>query len=152
VYRALGGRTLAVYLGTIIAGSMGAGLLFDSLLPVGALALPEHHGEDPAWWELGSAVVLSAMMLWFALSDLRSLIARKTAASRPESIELAVAGMTCNGCRTKLESALLGTDGVDAAVVILEPGSARIWGTLDAAGLSEAVDKAGFTPLAGSGE
>ena len=111
VYRALGGRTLAVYLGTIVAGSVGAGLLFEALPWLlemdSSWQAPGHHGEDPAWWELGSAAILSAMMLWFALGDLRSLIARKTAAHRPESVELAVAGMTCNGCRSKLENALL---------------------------------------------
>jgi len=151
VYRTLGRRTLAVYLGTIIVGSMAAGLLFDSLLPTAASALPGHHGMA-LWWQTAAAIVLTALLAWFALADLRAFISRKTSAGRPESIEMSVAGMTCNGCRGKLEAALLGTAGVDAAVVILEPGSARVWGSLDEAGLGKAVSDAGFTPLAASAD
>ena len=146
VYRALGARTLGVYLGTIVAGSIGAGLLFDSLLPVGLATMPLHeHGAR--WWELGSAVGLCALLLWFALDEVRSRLGRMTAeASDKTSVEVRVDGMTCNGCRTRLEKALLDTPGVDAAVVILEPGSARVWGKIDSKSLNEAVLAAGYTP------
>ena len=145
VYRALGIRTLLIYLGTIIVGSVGAGLLFDSLLPTAIAAMP-HHQHGMRWWELGSALILCPLTLWFALDELLSFINKTRAeASNTASIELAVDGMTCNGCRTGLEKALLATPGVDAAVVILEPGSARVWGSLDAKGLQQAVSKAGYT-------
>ena len=99
------------------------------------------------WWELGSALILCPLTLWFALDEFRSWMNKARAeASNTTSIELPVDGMTCNGCRTGLEKALLATPGVDAAVVILEPGSARVWGSLDAKGLQQAVSKAGYTP------
>jgi len=152
VYRALGARTLSVYLGTIIAGSIGAGLLFDSLLPS---ALPElaHHIHGVRWWELTSAIILCSLLSWFAVDDMRSWMGRARAeASEQSNIQVGVDGMTCNGCRTRLEKALLGTPGVDAAVVILEPGSAKVWGSLDDQGLRAAVVAAGYTPRDGTSE
>ncbi len=146
VYRALGARTLSIYLGTIMVGSITAGLLFDSLLPD---ALPDMalHLHGARWWELASTIVLCGVVAWFAFDDLRAWLSRARAeASEKTNLEVGVDGMTCNGCRTRLEKALLGTPGVDAAVVTLEPGSAKVWGSLDDQSLREAVVAAGYTP------
>ena len=146
VYRALGIRTLSIYLSTIVVGSLSAGLLFDSLLPTAISTMP-HHQHGMRWWELGSTLILCSLTLWFALDELRSWLHKARAeASDTTSIEVSVDGMTCNGCRTGLEKALLNTPGVDAAVVILEPGSARVWGELDTKSLQQAIIKAGYTP------
>lgn len=150
VYRALGGRTLAVYLGTIVVGSIAAGLLFDSLLPVGAVALP-HHGNGPAWWELGSALLLTGVLACFALGELRTALTRAMTSRRTADLELAVEGMTCNNCRTRLETALLATPGVKSAVVVLEPGGASVWGDVDEQTVREAISEAGYTPLPAQG-
>ena len=48
IFRALGKRALAVYLATIIAGSLAAGLLFDFLL-AGAARSAGHLHEEGAW-------------------------------------------------------------------------------------------------------
>ncbi|MGI9458290.1 MAG: permease [Aeoliella sp.] len=69
VHRTLGSRSLVVYLTTIIAGSVLAGLLFDTLIPPasGNVDPPQH---DSKGWQIASALVLIALVLWFAASDL----------------------------------------------------------------------------------
>ena len=57
------------------------------------------------------AVILSAMLLWFAIEDLRSLISRRKALAASDSVDIAVEGMTCGGCASRLERLLLATDG-----------------------------------------
>lgn len=72
VYRGFGWRALAAYLGTIVVGSIAAGLLYEAFFPgleVGAAATqPHEHGA--AWWELASALVLAAWVAWCAARDL----------------------------------------------------------------------------------
>jgi uncharacterized protein len=71
VYRTLGGRVLAVYLGTIIVGSMAGGLLFEHLLPASAITSAHaHHHERFAWWHTVSALVVIALCGYFAMKEL----------------------------------------------------------------------------------
>ena len=143
IYRTLGKRALAIYLGTIVVGSVGAGLLFDSLLATGATAPGHAHGEA-TWWAVAGAVVLLALMGWFALGDLRRLAGRLRAAGET-TLELRVAGMTCGGCTSKLERALSREDGVEGVDVSLEREMAVIRGAIDERRIRLAVERAGFT-------
>ncbi|CAA7615189.1 heavy metal translocating P-type ATPase [Magnetospirillum sp. UT-4] len=69
--------------------------------------------------------------------------------SVPEAeVRLAIGGMTCAACSTRLEKVLARVPGVTAAEVNLATEQARVVapaGTLSAADLVAAVDKAGFT-------
>lgn len=155
VYRALGGRTLAVYLSTLIGGSLAAGLFFDSVLSAAPTDALHHHGEG-SWWQALSAVALALMLLWFAFEDLRSLVQhrRASAAARHQDespIEVEVAGMTCGGCSSRLERALNATAGVRVARVDLEAERATVSGTISAADILMVIQKEGFRgTLAGS--
>lgn len=73
VYRILGGRVLAVYLGTIIVGSIGGGLLFEHLLPASTISSAHiHHHEHFSWWNTVSAIVVVALCGYFALKELQN--------------------------------------------------------------------------------
>ncbi len=61
----------------------------------------------------------------------------------PEPVTLQVEGMTCNGCRGKVERALAQVEGVESASVDLESKLARITGTATVAALIAAVVEAG---------
>jgi uncharacterized membrane protein YraQ (UPF0718 family)/copper chaperone CopZ len=145
IYRALGRRPLAVYLATLIIGSLGAAFVFDSLLPSAATAAVHLHAED-TWWAIASSVVLLALMVWFALDDLRGLIARwsRRAPVGASQIEIGVSGMTCGSCTSKLENALRKEKGVTAVEVTLDPGRAVVGGTIDRGRLRRIVEQAGF--------
>ena len=68
VHRTFGTKTLAIYLLTVVFGSLGFALAFDWLLTGQAVSLPGHaHGAG--WWEVGSALLLLAAMGYFAWDE-----------------------------------------------------------------------------------
>ena len=74
---------------------------------------------------------------------------KKTGFSVPSrSFDLAIEGMTCSACSTRLEKVLSKLDGVDGASVNLATSNARVSvtsGTLSVSDLIVAVERAGFT-------
>lgn len=167
VFRGFGRRALAVYLATIIVGSVGFGVLFDFVLS-GDAAAGMAHAHRPAWWATASALALVALLAYFAAEDLRRLAGRRLAArgmlpaelqageaaaagadgnGRVDGVrEVAVEGMVCGGCVNRLESALRQTRGVSAAEVTLEPGRAVVHGTIGDSELRAAIEAAGYQP------
>ncbi|MEQ8846972.1 permease [Botrimarina sp.] len=77
VSRALGGRAVAVYLTTIILGSVLGGWLFERLLADHFAVAPEGvghtHGHAAAWWEVAAAAVLG---VWLAACAVREAASR----------------------------------------------------------------------------
>ena len=149
VYRALGRRTLAVYLATIIVGSVACGLLFEGLIPTDVRAAVGHvHHDAPHWWTAAAAVVLVALLGWFAVDDVRRLLRPKTSSPRAPadagSVELAVEGMTCLNCVARLEQSLARQPGVASAAVTLEPGRAVVHGAVSAEEVRRWIAQAGF--------
>jgi uncharacterized membrane protein YraQ (UPF0718 family)/copper chaperone CopZ len=145
IYRALGRRTLAIYLGTIIAGSLAAAFLFDFVIVTATGAAAHLHGEG-SWWAVGSSLILLGLLAWFALDDLRRLLARwfgRQAVDEPR-IEIGVTGMSCGGCAAKLEKALINEKGVAAVEVTLNPGRAVVSGSIDIKRLREIIEQVGF--------
>lgn len=149
IYRGFGRRTLAVYLGTITAGSIGFGVLFDWLLSSAGAAAPAMLHAHGRWWEVAAASLLLALLAWFAWDDLRRWLSdrRQVPASASARHRIEVGGMTCNGCASRLESALRATSGVRAVEVSLEAGQALVQGEVDDARLRQVVREAGFQPL-----
>ena len=145
VYRALGWRSLSVYLSTIVVGSLLAGLAFNHLI----VATPTHlHSHDhlSGWWRILSGVALAAMIGWFAVEDLARWLRKREASSNShqDSLVLNVTGMTCNGCAATLEKALQSRSDVQSADVSFDLGQAVIHGTASLAELSETVRNTGF--------
>jgi len=141
IYRALGRRTLAIYLGTIIIGSLAAAYVFDFVLVTAADSVAHLHGEG-SWWAVGSAIALLGLLGWFALEDLRRLFRRRRVAG--PQIEIGVSGMTCGGCVSKLEKALKDEAGVAAVEVTLNPGRAVVSGSIDKVRLHQIIKQLGF--------
>jgi len=63
------------------------------------------------------------------------------------SIELEIAGMTCNHCVARATKALEAVSGVESVQVTLEPGGAVVNGDAAADALVAAVKEAGYTAL-----
>lgn len=149
VYRALGGRTLAVYLLTIVGGSLVAGLAFNRLIDPSVVAVHSHeHGAT--WWRIASAVILAAMIAWFAVRDAKHWLSRR---SRPASVAgdsqtISVAGMTCDGCAAKLERILEAHQQIQRADVSFAEGQATVSGSATHETLRGLIKQAGFVPEA----
>lgn len=145
VYRALGGRSLLVYLLTIVSGSLLAGLAFNQLLVINVSHLHAHE-HLTGWWRIASAIVLAALIARFAADDAVHWFRKwspATAAVGP-ALTVRVAGMTCNGCAAKLEKALQATSTVQSARVSFQEGKAVVQGAASLDEVRATVASAGF--------
>lgn len=70
VYRTLGKRALSIYLTTVVIGSVLCGWLFGFLIDADGVATAHVH-EQHAWWSTASAILLLALLCWFAGEDIR---------------------------------------------------------------------------------
>mgnify|MGYP001422234858 CR=1 FL=1 len=148
VYRGFGRRALTIYLLTIVVGSMLAGFAFEEILSqTDASGQVEHLHE--AWWAVACGVVFCGLMGFFAIEELRNRLRRAATLDGEGATihELSVAGMTCNGCVNKLRGRLEALEGVAAVEVFLEPGSARVQGTITVDQFRQTIEDAGFTPV-----
>lgn len=151
VHRAFGPRILAVYLFTLVGGSVGAGLFFDSVVVADTTAtmVGHDHGATAGapWWMVGSAVLLLGAFVWFAIEDaVETWRAFRRSATPAQAIEISVDGMTCQGCARKVRHAVGAVPGVEDVEITLDPGLVRIQGTVDPERLRLAVRNAGFAP------
>lgn len=144
IYKALGARVLAIYLGVLVVGSMLGGLLFESLISPEAIAKVQAHDHGPASWQVGAAVLLLLLLSFFAFDDLRRWLARRRAVPAQDLLSLPVVGMTCEGCVRHLENKVKAEPGVDGVVVSLNPGRVEARGRIDEARLREVVREAGY--------
>ena len=159
VYRAFGRQVTGVYLTTVIVGSVGFAMLFETVVGGAALQRGPMHEHGVAWWATGSAVLLVLMFGWFGLQEFRRwrrqaaatrrIVATQEAAGAAAgaaagTIEIAVGGMTCGNCAEAVETALLAEPGVEMARVNLNRGSATVWGIAPLSVLKAAVQSAGF--------
>lgn len=155
VYRGFGRKVTAVYLTTVIVGSLGFAVLFESLIGGAAVRAGHAHEHGVPWWAATSAILLLLMFGWFGLQEFRRWrrnvradrwSTEQVAAGEPggRAVEIAVTGMTCGNCADAVESALLAAPGVQAARVDLTGGTATVWGATAASTLREAVQDAGF--------
>lgn len=145
VYRALGGPTLAVYLGTVIVASIAFGMGFDFVIG-GQDATPALHDHATrAWWEVAAAVVLILLLAMLSVRRFDKRTSPAVAGTTDDTATLQVEGMSCAHCAASVKAALEDLDDVDEAVVDLGSGLVRIrGGELHRELLSAAVRRAGF--------
>ncbi len=147
VYRQFGGRVVAVYLGTIIVGSVLGAVAFDVFLSgLAAQTVAVHHHETHPWWAHASGLILVGLFAWFAVADVRRWWQRRMSGTTRPQIELriAVQGMRCANCVAHVERALQKLAGVESYVVRLEPGEAVVRGEADAVAVRQAIRDAGY--------
>lgn len=154
VYRALGGRVLAIYLGTVIVMSIGMGLGFNFILGDVTEAHAVHvHGEAAPWWSVASALAVIGLMVFLSARRLQRRMREQAAMNSIDERDLIlkVDGMTCQHCVARVKKTLEGFDAVEEATPTLSSGMVRIRGDhLDATALIQAVEKAGYQVEAGS--
>ncbi len=140
VRKAFGARSTAIYLVVLVLGSLGAGLLFDAVLPATVTAAMAHEHAGPL--DLAAGVALVALVLRPLLHTLRRAIPRRRPGTR--SVEVDVDGMTCGGCARRLEGTLQSARGIASARVDLGAGRAHVEGLLDRDAVCALVEQAGF--------
>lgn len=146
IQKTIGGRALAVYLLTIIVGSMVAGLVFDRVLPPAAGA-SHLHDHPVTWWGLASAAVLVALVAWFAITDVKRYFRSPPAATAQAGehmLTVGISGMTCQGCVGTVETNLRRDARIRDARVTLDPPEAVVVGEISTAEVQEIVERAGY--------
>lgn len=129
IYGRFGWKTAVVYLATIILGSMFFAWVFDWLLTAEVGIASGHTHDHQNWWSVSSALILLAMMVSFAWSDMSRWWRKQLAkASDEPKIEISILGMTCGGCVDRIESAIRKSKGVESVNVELKSGLATIIG------------------------
>ncbi len=150
VYRTLGPRVLALYLGTVVVMSLLFGLAFEQLLAVSATDASAHaHGTG--WLALLSTFVLLALL---ALLSFRRLRARMASPMPPTdgTVLMQVDGMSCQHCVGSVKRSLEALDAVVEAQPELSSGLVSVrGGRLDASALIGAVEQAGFSVVSVDG-
>ena len=158
IWRTLGRRVTAIYLGTIIAGSLLFGWLFDNVVQVAPGAAPDCHMEAPGGIGQASALALFGLFAYLALRDWSAArsprgaacchaAATAATAASTETLHVAVKGLTCPNCSRKLQRVLAGLQGVSAATVDHVAGQATVTGQgLRREDILSAIRSVGFEP------
>ena len=156
----LGRKTVAIYLATVVVGSLATGILVDTALDSRAIAIPEvvagsavsgheHHGaaEDGFGFKAITSVLFLAVLA-AALWPRRRSSSDNGDDSRCEvgdRLTLEIKGMRCHGCVDSVTRALQEASGVREAVVDLEAARAVVTGRgLEPSHVCDQVRSLGF--------
>lgn len=147
LWKGLGRRPTLIYLTTIAVGSLLFGWLFEAVVAAAPGATVACHTEAAGWVGQASAALFLALCAWLAwrARGPRRKAAAPAVGAVPEHLEVAVRGMTCDGCSRRLQGVLSRLDGVTEAAVSHERGLAHLVGHgLRRPLVEQAIREAGF--------
>ncbi len=157
VYKVLGRRTTAIYVGSIIVGAIAFGLAIDYLMPASWFAIVSAPGScahcamsapDTPWLELTSGVMLCALLaagLFVRHGGHNHNHENHNSKPTNHMQTFKITGMMCNHCRANVEKALTSMPGVTAVTVDLQTGSATVEGTAAPDEIIATVSSLGYT-------
>ena len=154
--KVLGKKSLFAYLGTIIVGALGFGLLIDYALPtqwftqIAQQHLGHQHGGHLTWWQILSAIVLTGLIIngyiQQKLSAKRNLNQPKNNIMEIKTIK--VDGMTCNHCKSNVETNLEKLGFVNKAEVNLATKTVELHGdNIDIDAAKQTIESLGYKPM-----
>lgn len=156
ISKVLGKKSLFTYLGTIIVGALSFGLIIDYALPlewftqIANEQLAHSHGQDINWWQIASGITLIALII---NGYIQRFLSTKQKSSETFNINhmkiqtIKVDGMTCNHCKTNVESNLEQLSFIDKAEVNLGNKSVELIGDhIDLSKVKETIEGLGYKP------
>ena len=151
--KVLGRRSLFTYLGTIVVGALSFGLLIDYVLPLEWFTqitnqhLGHNHGQQVSWWQITSGVILMALIVNGYIQKYwgnNKLSKNKIMATQTIKVE----GMTCNHCKTNVETNLEKLNFVDSAKVNLATKTVALEGeNVDIEKAKAIISSLGYSPV-----
>lgn len=149
VFRVMGKRVLAIYLGTIAVFSIVLGTLFDRLVVPATGGLHAHHmhhheGVDPV--SLVSTIIVLALLAFLLGRRAVNRVRAMRSGAVPEgAVTLAVDGMNCQKCVAKVKDICEASPGVTSAEVNLAGGRVVLHGAgIETGTVADAIRKAGY--------
>lgn len=149
VYRAFGGKKLAIYLSSIIIGSMICGMLFHSVIPISSgtqMSVSHHDAHSIIEWV--SAILLILLMLRFLLLDIKAWFSTENPDSDTpnEQLSISVGGIICQGCADKVTKALMEIEGISKVDIDIDAALVTVSGVnLEENTLKAKIVTAGFS-------
>ena len=158
VGKVLGRKTLAVYLASIILGSIAFGTAIDTLLPAEWFVPVMHGGEacchsahSQSWFSLLCSAVLLLLLLNALAqhyihphSHSHGEESQQQSAAAPH-LDFTVQGMTCSHCAAAARRALEALPGVTGVDIDLASGRAHVVGKATLEQASAALAEVGFS-------
>lgn len=152
--KVLGKRSLFTYLGTIILGALSFGLLIDYVLPIEWFTqianqhLGHNHGEHLSWWQITSGIILLALIINGYIQKYRNSkpqLNNQINISTMEIKTIKVEGMTCNHCKSNVETNLEKLSFVKNAKVNLNEKTVTLEGDKIAVNIAkETIESLGY--------
>lgn len=145
IRKVLGGRSMWIYLLTIIAGAMFFGFVVDAFLPAEWFTgNAEHmHCCMPEITPMQHACsIVFLCMLAFAI--LSKYLIKDNKHRTMNTVVYNVGGMSCNHCRQSVEKAIAKLDGVESVTVDLTTKTASVTGKVNDEAVRKAVEELGF--------
>jgi hypothetical protein len=145
IFRAFGGKVLAIYLLTVSVLSIFFGWLFDFIIVSDQIQTMHHHVNDD-WFAFVCALIMVGLIIFMIIYEVKHKInSRKSnSADAAMDIKLTIEGMTCQHCALNVTKTLESVDGVTAVKTYLDDGMAYINGDVNADELIASLKTAGF--------
>ncbi|SDN32624.1 hypothetical protein SAMN04488516_101406 [Desulfonauticus submarinus] len=150
VYKSFGVKKLFIYLSSIISGSLLAGILFNSVIPVEKIQDVILNNHTPSIIEVISAIILIAFILKFIFEDLQKYIKKinKKNKDNLEELELRLSGLKCKMCAEKLKGNLIKLKFINDVSISEDLKKLIVKGkTLNIETIKKTIDKAGYNVL-----
>ncbi len=152
--KVLGKRSLFTYLGTIIVGALSFGFIIDYLLPIEwfTQVISKHiahkHTTGLNWIQVSSAIILTILIANGYIQ--RYLIKIKKTEQKPnidtkDMKIIRVEGMTCNHCKSSIETSLKKFDFIDKVLVDISAKTITLEGNnIDLKQVNRDIEKLGY--------
>jgi uncharacterized membrane protein YraQ (UPF0718 family)/copper chaperone CopZ len=146
LWKMLGRRATLIYLAVIIGGSLAAGIFFDTFLraPFAQSFAGWHEEGSPLTMTL--KLVGSGVFLFFLAKAFwpQRRSPKSSAGADPDLQAYHVEGMTCDGCRNKVERAARSVEGVEQVEAHTSSATLYAGGAYDEEQFLAAVKGAGY--------
>ena len=131
LWKSLGKKATLAYLISIIGGALFFGVLIDYVLPATWFSISESvsthiHGESTSWIAISSTLLLIGLIL---IVELKKVVPKKQIIME-NSNTYTVNGMTCNHCKSSVETNLIKATNIDEVVVNLGANSVTVKGNV----------------------
>ncbi|MFA4948856.1 MAG: SO_0444 family Cu/Zn efflux transporter [Candidatus Krumholzibacteriia bacterium] len=145
VWKIMGKRIAGIYLFTVAASALAAGLILDAIFRgSGSHSMAHAHWMLPGLVNTICAFALLAVLGYAFMRPTKVGTLAETGGTG-RTIRISIEGMTCNQCANAVRRALVERAGVVSAEVDLKRGEAVVAGNdFDAAQLTRAVESLGY--------
>lgn len=151
IWKIMGRRTVAIYLGTVAFMALASGILLDTIFRMGgSSALPEMPWMLPGFVKTISAFVLLAVLGVALFPRSRGIVRVPAPDEKAETATLLITGMKCVHCAQSVKRALGECVGTETVEVDLKSGKAVVTGEdFDIRSLCQSVEELGYTAASG---